>query len=294
MDGPPAQSLGVEPVHGTIVKRPPRKSSDPVISVRLMRRVLTNGALIVVGTLWVFSLGMKEVWNSCWNAAVVPYIVHWLSYWCQRNLHEFCLDNKTITCIYLRQVAVTGYHDVLVLAGYPSWCWTWVEKGSFKLLICKRKTLVSISCANILLLITAFVTMAEMLWCVLSVGYQLWNTESHTPLPQWVVFLAPSNSKQIRYHRPTLAPIVFALGIQKCLSGLLQDGVLSRNAALTQRDTTMTFTTFVMFDMFNALCCRSADKIVPQMDMFANKAFVYSVGGSLFGQVRLPATMAFF
>ena len=49
----------------------------------------------------------------------------------------------------------------------------------------------------------------------------------------------------------------------------------------------MTFTTFVMFDMFNALCCRSADKIVPQMDMFANKAFIYSVGGSLLGQVRV-------
>lgn len=49
----------------------------------------------------------------------------------------------------------------------------------------------------------------------------------------------------------------------------------------------MTFTTFVMFDMFNALCCRSADKIVPQMEMFANKAFIYSVGGSLLGQVRV-------
>lgn len=48
----------------------------------------------------------------------------------------------------------------------------------------------------------------------------------------------------------------------------------------------MTFTTFVMFDMFNALCCRSAHKIVPQMELFANKAFLYSVGGSLVGQVR--------
>lgn len=49
----------------------------------------------------------------------------------------------------------------------------------------------------------------------------------------------------------------------------------------------MTFTTFVMFDMFNALCCRSADKIVPQMDLLANKAFLYSVGGSLVGQVSI-------
>ena len=61
MDGPPAQSLGVEPVHGAIVQRPPRKASDPVISSRLMWRVLSSGALIVVGTLWVFSLGMIQV-----------------------------------------------------------------------------------------------------------------------------------------------------------------------------------------------------------------------------------------
>lgn len=63
MDGPPAQSLGVEPVHGAIVKRAPRKATDPVISMRLMLRVLSSGALIVVGTLWVFSLGMTQVWE---------------------------------------------------------------------------------------------------------------------------------------------------------------------------------------------------------------------------------------
>eukprot|EP00903_Cladosiphon_okamuranus_P015918 g14703.t1 len=60
MDGPPAQSLGVEPVHGAIVQRPPRRASDPVISRRLIWRVLSSGALIVVGTLWVFSLGMTQ------------------------------------------------------------------------------------------------------------------------------------------------------------------------------------------------------------------------------------------
>lgn len=64
MDGPPAQSLGVEPVHGAIVKRAPRKAGDPVISPRLMFRVLTSGALIVIGTLWVFSLGITQVWNA--------------------------------------------------------------------------------------------------------------------------------------------------------------------------------------------------------------------------------------
>lgn len=61
MDGPPAQSLGVEPVHGAIVRRAPRRAGDPVISTRLMFRVLTSGALIVVGTLWVFCREMTEV-----------------------------------------------------------------------------------------------------------------------------------------------------------------------------------------------------------------------------------------
>jgi hypothetical protein len=29
-----------------------------------------------------------------------------------------------------------------------------------------------------------------------------------------------------------------------------------KDGGVSKRDTTMTFTTFVMFDMFNALCCR--------------------------------------
>ncbi|CAM9329969.1 unnamed protein product, partial [Choristocarpus tenellus] len=123
MDGPPAQSLGVEPVHGAVLARPPRKAQDPIITRQLMFRILTSGLLIVLGTLWVFS---KE---------------------------------------------------------------------------------------------------------------------------------------------------------------MLEDGTTSRATAPTRRDTTMTFTTFVMFDMFNALCCRSGDKTVLEMNIFANRAFIFSVGASLLGQM---------
>ena len=49
------------------MQRPPRKASDPVISSRLMWRVLSSGALIVVGTLWVFSLGMTQVRTTFWT-----------------------------------------------------------------------------------------------------------------------------------------------------------------------------------------------------------------------------------
>jgi len=44
------------------------------------------------------------------------------------------------------------------------------------------------------------------------------------------------------------------------------------------RDRTMTFTTFVFFDMFNALACRSERKSVFQIGLFSNRMFVYAVG----------------
>ena len=40
---------------------------------------------------------------------------------------------------------------------------------------------------------------------------------------------------------------------------------MTEHHTITSRDTTLTFTTFVMYDMFNALACRSADKSVMQI-----------------------------
>ncbi|KAF2753733.1 calcium-transporting ATPase [Pseudovirgaria hyperparasitica] len=55
---------------------------------------------------------------------------------------------------------------------------------------------------------------------------------------------------------------------------------------ITARDTTMTFTCFVLFDMFNALTCRSESKSVlrGEIDIFGNKMFNIAVAGSLLGQ----------
>lgn len=60
---------------------------------------------------------------------------------------------------------------------------------------------------------------------------------------------------------------------------LAVDGTVSR------RDRTMSFTTFVMFDMFNALSCRSDDKSVFEIGLFSNSFFAYAVGASLMGQL---------
>ncbi|ETI19262.1 hypothetical protein G647_09094 [Cladophialophora carrionii CBS 160.54] len=60
-----------------------------------------------------------------------------------------------------------------------------------------------------------------------------------------------------------------------------------RVRTVTKRDTTMTFTTFVLFDMFNALTCRSETKSVlfGEIKLFGNKMFNYAVAGSLAGQL---------
>ncbi|VDO42242.1 unnamed protein product [Haemonchus placei] len=54
MDGPPAQSLGVEPVDDDIIRQPPRNVRQPMLSLRLMIDILCSAAIIVVGTLFIF------------------------------------------------------------------------------------------------------------------------------------------------------------------------------------------------------------------------------------------------
>lgn len=55
MDGPPAQSLGVEPVDERILKAKPRKADDPIVTRALLMRALTSATLIVFLTLKVFA-----------------------------------------------------------------------------------------------------------------------------------------------------------------------------------------------------------------------------------------------
>lgn len=60
MDGPLAQSLGVELVDTTVMKRPPRKRSDDVITRPLLARVFSSGMLILFGTWYVFIHEMED------------------------------------------------------------------------------------------------------------------------------------------------------------------------------------------------------------------------------------------
>ena len=64
---------------------------------------------------------------------------------------------------------------------------------------------------------------------------------------------------------------------------------MSSDNTVTARDTTMTFTCFVFFDMFNALTCRSEGKSIlrGELALTGNRMFNLAVGGSLLGQLAV-------
>merc|ERR1711976_926481 len=60
MDGPPAQSLGVEPVDDRILRAKPRKAQDSILTRPLLYRAITSAALIMFLTLKVFSNELND------------------------------------------------------------------------------------------------------------------------------------------------------------------------------------------------------------------------------------------
>ncbi|KAK4193411.1 hypothetical protein QBC35DRAFT_527458 [Podospora australis] len=60
MDGPPAQSLGVEAVDKDVMNRPPRRRNDKALTRPLITRVLTQAFVVMVGTMLVYTHEMLE------------------------------------------------------------------------------------------------------------------------------------------------------------------------------------------------------------------------------------------
>merc|ERR1719369_2022342 len=76
-----------------------------------------------------------------------------------------------------------------------------------------------------------------------------------------------------------LSAAIIVAGTLFVFKEMMEDG------KMTARDTTMTFTCFVFFDMFNALSCRSPTKSVFSIGLLSNTAFCYAVLFSLLGQM---------
>lgn len=60
MDGPPSQSLGVDPVDPAVMRRPPRAKDEEIVTRRLLGRVLFSACMIVFGTLFVYAYELSD------------------------------------------------------------------------------------------------------------------------------------------------------------------------------------------------------------------------------------------
>ncbi|GMG56047.1 unnamed protein product [Ambrosiozyma monospora] len=61
MDGPPAQSLGVEPVDPEVMNKPPRSRNDKILTEQVIKRVLQSASIVILGTMFVY---MREMGDS--------------------------------------------------------------------------------------------------------------------------------------------------------------------------------------------------------------------------------------
>ena len=72
MDGPPAQSLGVEPVDPAVMLRPPRQRDALILTSKVMKRVLTQASVILIGTMCVYIIEMKDGNVTARDTTMVP------------------------------------------------------------------------------------------------------------------------------------------------------------------------------------------------------------------------------
>jgi Ca2+-transporting ATPase len=60
MDGPPAMALGVDPAQPDSMTHPPRKSTERILKLRLLGKLVAYGMIMMTGTLGVFWWGMQH------------------------------------------------------------------------------------------------------------------------------------------------------------------------------------------------------------------------------------------
>jgi Ca2+-transporting ATPase len=61
--GPPSQSLGVDPVDHTVMRKPPRRKDQPIINGRIRLRVLFSATIIIAGTLFIYYFALSDDHN---------------------------------------------------------------------------------------------------------------------------------------------------------------------------------------------------------------------------------------
>ena len=55
-----AQSLGLEPVDPDVLKKPPRKVKEQILTRGLMFNILLSAFIIICGTTWIFKMTLED------------------------------------------------------------------------------------------------------------------------------------------------------------------------------------------------------------------------------------------
>jgi magnesium-transporting ATPase (P-type) len=114
MDGPPSQSLGVDPVDPAIMRKPPRKKDAQIITRQLLYRVLFSASMIVIGTLFVYVFALSDDHMSRREQTMVSHfqfchdllsVDRWSA-----DIHVVCVPGSRVGCAKSR-----------------SWMWTNAE-----------------------------------------------------------------------------------------------------------------------------------------------------------------------
>lgn len=107
------------------------------------------------------------------------------------------------------------------------------------------------------------------------------------PVPAAVMDKAPRPRQEPIVTRGLLCRVLMAGSIMLLGTLFVYQREMMADGTVSTRDTTMTFATFVLFDMFNALASRSSTHSVFALGLGANSFFNMAVGGSLLSLVLL-------
>uniref|UniRef100_A0A671LY92 Calcium-transporting ATPase n=1 Tax=Sinocyclocheilus anshuiensis TaxID=1608454 RepID=A0A671LY92_9TELE len=105
------------------------------------------------------------------------------------------------------------------------------------------------------------------------------------PVDRDVIRKPPRNVRDSIITRSLIVKILVSSSVIVCGTLFVFWREVGNIRLITPRDTTMTFTCFVFFDMFNALSSRSQTRMVHEMGLCSNRMFCYAVLGSIMGQL---------
>ena len=119
MDGPLAQSLGVELVDPTVISRPPRRRSDDILTKPLLLRVLTSALLILLGTTFIFIHEMEdgEISSRDLTMTFTMFVMFDLfnAYTCRHNIRSVFDISFTSNTTFLAATAFSAGGQLLVI-----------------------------------------------------------------------------------------------------------------------------------------------------------------------------------